>query len=559
VHPPQGRTLIGRRRSLTRVIALLCLIATAVFALPTTSALASDYTAGNLPDWAIGPFTRQPAANPEPVLSADPSNSWESEHVLNPGVVYRNGQFNMLYRADGGNPDQIGLATSTDGINFTRYANNPVITNNVDPQESGGVDDPRLYELNGTYYSFISGYDWSNSPPQTIMETTSTDLEHWTTAVPIINTNYDPAVVTDGNDTPVLMNTQYGPRYVMYYGDADPAKGRFIAYSTDMLHWTNITPFNMDFPSDYSPWEICVTVTNYQTVANGPVNNNILMFVAGTLMAHGRWYYGISEVEFSASDPTQQLGQLTEASLSPAEPYELNGRTANTVFMNSILFHNGQWYMYYGAADTVIALATAPLRPSAQAPFTSTGFETGQRYPDWADVVDDSGGQSGGIDNVTAYPGYGLTGPETSMRQETAHAGTTALLYSGDATGGAGSTDYAYTKVFDTSAHPPNIDAGTTLSYWIYPQSANGTCVSLDMIFSDGTALRNLGAVDQSGNKLHPASQCGHLTLNQWNHVTSNIGAVAAGKTLVRIDLGYDQPGGSGTYRGYVDDISLTG
>ena len=144
------------------------------------------------------------------------------------------------------------------------------------------------------------------------------------------------------------------------------------------------------------------------------------------------------------------------------------------------------------------------------------------------------------------------------MRQETAHSGTTALMYSGDAAGGT--ADYAYMKVFDTSAHPPTIDANTTLSYWIYPQnSTNSSCVALDMIFSDGTALRNLGAVDQNGNQLHPAHQCGHLTLNQWNHVTSKIGAVAAGKTLQRIDLGYDQPGGSGTYRGYIDDISLTG
>jgi hypothetical protein len=224
--------------------------------------------------------------------------------------------------------------------------------------------------------------------------------------------------------------------------------------------------------------------------------------------------------------------------------------------MNSILFHNGQWYMYYGAADTVIGLATAPLRATAQTPFTGTGFETGQRYPDWADVVDTGGGQSGGISGVNPYPGYGLTGPQASMRQETAHTGTTALMYSGDASGAA--SDYAYMKVFDLSAHPSTITANTTLSYWIYPQtSTSSTCVALDMIFSDGTALRNLGATDQNGNQLHPAHQCGHLTLNTWNYVTSNIGAVAAGKTAVRIDVGYDQPGGSGTYRGYIDDISL--
>jgi predicted GH43/DUF377 family glycosyl hydrolase len=538
-----------------RALTIAGLLTASLFA--AGGAAHADYTASNLPDWAIGPFTRQPQPNPNPVLTPE-AGAWDSQHVLNPGVVYRNGQFDMLYRADGGGPDAIGLATSTDGLNFTHNPNNPVLTGNVLPEESGGVFDPRLYEMNGTYYAFIEGYNWSVSPPQTIMETTSTDLVHWTTAVPIVHTNYDPAVVTDGNDTPVLMNTQYGPRYVMYYGDADPAKGRFVAYSTDMKTWTNNTAFDMHFPADYSPWEICITVTNYQTVQNGPVNNNVLMFVAGTLMAHGRWYYAISEVEFSSSNLTQQLGQLTDTALSPAMPYEINGRTPNTEFMNSILFHNGQWYMYYGAADTVIALATAPLRSGSQAPFSSTSFETGQRLPDWVDEVDNGGGQSGGISNVDGYPGYGLTGPETGTRMETTHSGSTALMYSGNALGGA--TDYAYTQVFDTSAHPPTIDANTTLSYWIYPQNSNNSsCVALDMIFSDGSALRNLGAVDQNGNRLHPAGQCGHLALNQWNLVTAKIGAVAGGKTPVRIDLGYDQPGGSGSYRGYVDDISLTG
>ena len=554
----------GSRRPTRRLSVRVAAIASLMFAsvLAGTGAAHADYTASNLPDWAIGPFTR---AAQNPVMS--PSGSgWEASDVLNPGVLYNNGAFQMLYRGqNSAGLSQVGYASSTDGINFTQSASNPVIPNNVAPYETGGVMDPRLYQLNGTYYSFVAGYDWSNSPPQTIMETTSTDMVHWTTAVPVVNTNYDPAVVTDANDTPVLMNTQYGPRYVMYYGDSDPAKGRFVAYSTDMLHWTDNTPIDMNFPANYDPWEICVTVTNYQTVQNGPVNNNVVMFVAGTLMAQGKWYYGISEVEYSGTDPTQQIGQLTDAALSPSAPYELTGQTANTVFMNSILFHNGQWYMYYGAADHVIALATAPLRATAQAPFTSTGFETGQRLPDWVDHVDSGGNQSGGISNVGGFPGYGLTAPETGIRQETAHTGTTALMYSGSADGDA--ADYAYTEVFDTSAHPPATDANTTLSYWIYPQSSNTTgvsgdnssCVALDLVFNDGTALRNTAAVDENGNRLHPAYQCGHLTLDQWNHVTANIGSAVAGKTISRIDVGYDQPGSSGGYHGYIDDISITG
>lgn len=556
-----GRLTASRRtrlRGLARLAALAVALIGLLAASLVTGTAHADYTTSNLPDWAIGPFTRQPQPTPHPVLTQ--GTGWDSAHVLNPGVVYRNGIFQMLYRADGGGTgDQIGHATSTDGLNFTRDPNNPVMKeNSVPPYDSGGLMDPRLYELNGTYYSFVAGYDWSKSPPQTILETISTDLVHWTNAVPVVHTNYDPAVVTDGNDTPVLLNTQYGPRYVMYYGDGDPAKGRFVAYSTDMKTWTNNTAIDMHFPANYNPWEICVAVTNYQTVQNGPVNHNIVMFVAGTLMANGRWYYGISEVEFSGTNLTQQLGQLTDAVLSPATPYEINGRTARTEFMNSILFHDGQWYMYYGGADTVIGLATAPLRAGSQAPLSSTSFETGQRLPDWVDQVDNGGGQSGGISNVSGYPGYGLPGPETGIRQETTHTGGNALMYSGSAGGAA--TDYAYTRVFDTSAHPPTIDANTTLSYWIYPQnSTNSSCVALDIVFSDGSALRNLAAVDQHGNRLHPAGQCGHLALNQWNQVTVRIGAAAGGRTPVRIDLGYDQPGGSGSFRGYIDDISIIG
>src|ERR1019366_9317070 len=150
--------------------------------------------------------------------------------------------------------------------------------------------------------------------------------------------------------------------------------------------------------------------------------------------------------------------------------------------------------------------------------------------------------------------------------QEVGTAGGNALLYSG--LDNSATKSYAYMKVFDLSSKNMVVGPNTTLSYWIYPQSAatsgsvsgsNSTCVAIDMVFADGTDLRDSGAVDQHGNKLHPASQCGHLTLDQWNLVTSKIGAGSAnGRTISRIDIGYDQGPDTGGYRGYVDDISLS-
>ncbi|HLG77230.1 MAG TPA: hypothetical protein VKX46_12505, partial [Ktedonobacteraceae bacterium] len=85
----------------------------------------------------------------------------------------------------------------------------------------------------------------------------------------------------------------------------------------------------------------------------------------------------------------------------------------------------------------------------------------------------------------------------------------------------------------------------------------NSSCVAIDLIFRDGTNLRDSGATDQHGNRAHPAYQCGHLTMDAWNQVIVNLGAFVNGKTIVRLDVGYDQPANTGGYRGYIDDISI--
>jgi predicted GH43/DUF377 family glycosyl hydrolase len=308
------------------------------------------YTGSPYPDWAAGPFTRVPQ---NPLLTPQ-GTGFEQDDVYNPGVLYRNGMTQMLYRGQNNTTglSEIGYAYSTDGISFTRYPGNPVIVP-VGAGEIYGVQDPRLYELNGTYYTFFTG---ARAGGPDLHEATSTDLIHWNDLGPLFLLRKNGAVLTDPSGTPVKINGQY----VMYYGEHD--EGAWIAYSTDMIHWTNPTAVNMNFPASYSPWEVCVVVTNYQTLQAGPINNNVLMFVAGTLMAQGRWYYAISEVEFSGTNLTQQLAQLPFAVIAPTAPYELTGQTNNTVYMNTIGFHNGNWYLYYGAADHVTALATAPLR-----------------------------------------------------------------------------------------------------------------------------------------------------------------------------------------------------
>jgi lysophospholipase L1-like esterase len=176
-------------------------------------------------------------------------------------------------------------------------------------------------------------------------------------------------------------------------------------------------------------------------------------------------------------------------------------------------------------------------------PLFTSGLESGERPATWLNTTQASVDVGGFC--------CGLTGMETAPRAETAYGGTSALMYSGNDTSAVRS--YAYNRVFDV--HLP-VSRDTVLTYWVHPLQRNGTFVAVDVALTDGGNLRDSGAVDQSGVRAHPQLQGegGRLIVNRWNLVRVHLGALA-GRTVDRIHLGYDQPAGTGLFRGYVDDI----
>ncbi|MFI9599405.1 GH92 family glycosyl hydrolase [Streptomyces sp. NPDC052043] len=140
------------------------------------------------------------------------------------------------------------------------------------------------------------------------------------------------------------------------------------------------------------------------------------------------------------------------------------------------------------------------------------------------------------------------------------YTGKSALRYAGRHT--AKGRAYSYNKVFDVNIA---VLPDTQLSYRLYPSMADGdrdydaTNVAVDLAFTDGTYLSQLGASDQHGFPLSPQGQGESKTLyvNQWNNVLSRIGSVAAGRTIDRILLAYDSPTGPAKFRGWLDDVVI--
>jgi len=111
----------------------------------------------------------------EPVLKPGPT--WSHTGAFNPAVVQMNGKTVMLFRAtDAKMTSRIGYAESKDGLTFTMRGS-PVLQPEAAYEKDGGVEDPRLVEIDGTFYLTYTGY---NKTDAQLCLATSTDLIHWT-------------------------------------------------------------------------------------------------------------------------------------------------------------------------------------------------------------------------------------------------------------------------------------------------------------------------------------------------------------------------------------------
>lgn len=109
------------------------------------------------------------------VVAVGAGGTWDDAYLANPFVWIEGGTWNMLYEARRVSTVwRIGLATSADGITWSKSGSNPVIT------ETGAVGGPCVHKAaDGTYWLWLHRAP-SNSLPTSIYRYWSTNLTTWT-------------------------------------------------------------------------------------------------------------------------------------------------------------------------------------------------------------------------------------------------------------------------------------------------------------------------------------------------------------------------------------------
>ena len=127
-------------------------------------------------------WTRDTANNP--VFSPSGSTNWDAGSVLESHVILDGSQYRMYYAGQQsgiGNPVQIGLATSDDGIAWNREASNPVIPNGGSGQpDEQQCSKPCVLKLSDIdYRCWYSGLPAGGGANFVVMYATSPDGISW--------------------------------------------------------------------------------------------------------------------------------------------------------------------------------------------------------------------------------------------------------------------------------------------------------------------------------------------------------------------------------------------
>lgn len=118
-------------------------------------------------------WTKSPA---NPVFTKGAAGSWDSVAVFRPSVLIEDGTYHMWYGAI----EAIGYAHSFDGIHWTRSSLNPVLSPGpLGSWDDDGVYAPSVISLGGRYHLWYQGSSRSGSRAH-FGHAEAADPEHWT-------------------------------------------------------------------------------------------------------------------------------------------------------------------------------------------------------------------------------------------------------------------------------------------------------------------------------------------------------------------------------------------
>ena len=294
-----------------------------------------------------------------PILEPVKEHPWESRYVFNPGAIRLEEKVYIAYRAMGEDMiSRLGLAISSDGFGIEERSESPIFEPKEE-WESKGCEDPRLALINGRIYMLYTAY--SSIAAQIALA--SIDVEDFLSRRWERWKRHGPLFPGFSDKDAILFPQKFDGLYAIYH-------------RVEPSIWVSFSE-NLDSPWPREDHRILVGPRAgivWDGVKVGAGAQPIKTKYGWLLVYHGMDFahvYRLGVLVVDLNDPGKVLYRSPNFVLEPEESYEVGeegiSQVPNVVFTcgavpiadKEVLDDDDKILVYYGAADTVIAVATA--------------------------------------------------------------------------------------------------------------------------------------------------------------------------------------------------------
>ncbi|MCA1959420.1 MAG: glycosidase [Desulfomonile sp.] len=273
--------------------------------------------------------------------------------VFNAGATLVGEEYVLVARVE----DRTGMshlcvARSNDGVDGWIINRKPSLLPSPEthPEEMWGIEDPRITWLEDLGAWAITYTAYSEAGPLVSLAITEDFVDF---------RRLGPVMPPEDKDA-ALFPAKFSGRYAMLHRPvsafAGVGKHIWISFSPDLKHWGDHRVLIRARRGAW--WD-----ANKIGVSPPPLEtpHGWLILYHGVRETPGGCIYRLGLALLDREDPTKVIKRSDQWVFGPQEPYETNGDVGNVVFPCGWILNGNELLMYYGAADTCIALASAQL------------------------------------------------------------------------------------------------------------------------------------------------------------------------------------------------------
>lgn len=330
------------------------------------------------------------AVKKEGILLHKTNLDFENEGVLNPGAIREGDHVHLFYRAvSNGNHSSIGYCKLQGPLNVESRMEAALLSPEY-PYESQGMEDPRIVKIDDLYYLTYTAYDGVNALGALAL---SSDLIHFKKQGIIVPqlTYLEFNDLLDSKESP-------SPDYIRYNEHIQQLE----VFGKEQLVWDKNVIFfprringKLHFLHRIKPdIQIVVSILSLDELNNAfwkeyikalddcivlqPKYDHERSYIGGgcppietpegwLMIYHGvcssakGYVYSACAALLDLNNPQKELARLPYALFKPEYEWELKGEVNNVCFPTGSVVIDNILYIYYGAADQRIAVASINL------------------------------------------------------------------------------------------------------------------------------------------------------------------------------------------------------